>query len=64
MEILEEQEMSKSRSQVKNKLNEWYNWLVNDIPEPIKEQASRAINAAKDKMMGLYKSLKGKESEA
>ena len=36
MDIFEQQEMSKSRPQVKNKLNDWYNWLINHVPKPIK----------------------------
>ena len=55
--------MSESRPQVKNKLTEWYNWIVSHIPEPIKDTASRTFKAAKNKIMGLYKSFKGKESE-
>ena len=37
--------------------------LVCYIPEPIKEQASRAFKAAKDKIIGLYERVKGKEAE-
>ena len=55
--------MSKSRSQIRDKLKEWYGWLANHVPEPIKEKASRAFKATKDKIMGLYKSFKCKESE-
>ena len=38
MDIIEQQEMSKSRPQVKNKLKSWYNWLVIHVPKPIKEE--------------------------
>ena len=55
--------MSKSWPQVRDKLKEWYGWFVNHVPEPIKEKASRAFKATKDKIMGLYKSFKGRESE-
>ena len=61
--MFEQQEMSKSRPQVKNKLNERYNWLVSHVPNPIKDTVSRPFKAAKVKIMGLYKSLKGKETE-
>ena len=37
MDIFEQQEMSKSRPQVKAKLNKWYNWLINHVPKPIKD---------------------------
>ena len=36
MDIFERQEMSKSRPQVKSKLNKWYDWLINHVPKPIK----------------------------
>ena len=35
--------MSKSRPQVKNKLNKWYNWLVSHVPKPIKEKAIKCV---------------------
>ena len=57
MDIFEQQEMNKSQPQVRDKFKEWYNWLVNHVPKPIKEQASRAFKAAKDKIMGFYKGL-------
>ena len=50
--------MSKSRSQVKNKLKDWYDWLVSHVPKPIKDKASRAFKAFKDMIMGLYKKVK------
>ena len=59
MNIFEEQEMSKSRPQVKNKLNDWYNWLINHVPKPIKDGASRAFKTFKDKIMGLYNRVTG-----
>ena len=62
MDIFKHQ-MSKSRSQVKDKLNKWYNWLASHIPEPIKEKASRTFKAVRDKIMRLYKRFKGKEPE-
>ena len=63
MDIFEQQETSKSPPGVKDKLNEWYNWLVNHhIPEPIEERASRSFKATKDNM-GLYKRFEGKEPE-
>ena len=63
MDIFEQQEMSKSRPQVRNKLKEWYGWLVDHVPKPIKEKASRAFGATKDKIMRLCKSFQGKESK-
>ena len=54
MNIFEQQEMSKSRPQVKTKLNKWYDWLINHVPKPIKDGASRAFETFKDKVMGLY----------
>ena len=61
MDIFKQQEMSKSRSQVKNKLKDWYDWLVNHVPNSIKDNVSRAFNTFKDKIMGLYKKVKGEK---
>ena len=52
MDIFEQQEMSKSRPQVKSKLNKWYDWLINYISKPIKDGASRAFKTFKDKIWG------------
>ena len=51
--------MSKSRPQVKTKLNKWYDWLINHVPKPIKDGASKAFKTFKDKVMGLYNSVTG-----
>ena len=54
MDIFEQQEISKSRPQVKTKLNKWYDWLINHVPKPIKDGASKAFKTFKDEVMGLY----------
>ena len=59
MDIFEQQEMSKSRPQVKTKLNKWYDWLINHVPKPIKDGASKAFKTFKDKVMGLYNRVTG-----
>ena len=59
MDIFEQQEMSKSRPQVKTKLNKWYNLLINHVPKPIKDGASRAFKTFKDKVMELYNRVTG-----
>ena len=59
MDIFEQKEMSKSRPQVKNKLNDWYYWLVNHVPKTVKDKASRAFKTFKDKIMGLYNRVTG-----
>ena len=59
MDIFERQEMSKSRPQVKGKLNKWYDWLINHVPKPIKDGASKAFKTFKDKVMGLYNRVIG-----
>ena len=59
MDIFEQQEMSKSRPQVKNKLNDWYDWLVNHVPKTVKDKASRTFKTFKDKIMGLYNGITG-----
>ena len=59
MDIFEQQEMSKSRPQVKGKLNKWCDWLINHVPKPIKDGASKAFKTFKDKVMGLYNRVTG-----
>ena len=59
MDIFEQQEMSKSRPQVKGKLNKWYDWLINHVPKPVKDGASKAFKTFKDKVMGLYSRVTG-----
>ena len=59
MDIFEQQEMSKSRPQVKGKLNKWYDWLINHVPKPIKDDASKAFKTFKDKVMRLYNRVTG-----
>ena len=59
MDIFEQQEKSKSRPQVKGKLNKWYDWLINHIPKPIKDGASIAFKTFKDKIMGLHNRVTG-----
>ena len=59
MDIFEQQEMSKSRPQVKTKLNKWYNWLINHVPKPVKDGASKAFKTFKDKVMWLYNRVTG-----
>ena len=59
MDIFEQKEISKSRPQVKTKLNKWYDWLINHVPKPIKDGASKAFKTFKDKVMGLYNRVTG-----
>ena len=59
MDIFEQQEISKSRPQVKTQLNKWYNWLINHVLKPIKDGASKAFKTFKDKVMGLYNRVTG-----
>ena len=58
MDIFEQQEMSKSRQQVKGKLNKWYDWLINHVLKRIKDGASRAFETFKDKVMEFYDHLR------
>ena len=51
--------MSKSRPQFKNKLNKWYDWLINHVPKPIRDGASKAFKTFKDKIVGLYNRATG-----
>ena len=63
MDLFEQQEMGKSRPVVKSKLNEWRDWLVNHVPEPIKEKTSEAFKTLKDKVLNLYKKVRGDKEE-
>ena len=56
---IEQQEMSKSRPEVKTKLNKWYDWLINHVHKPIKDGASKAFKTFKGKVMGLYNRITG-----
>ena len=51
--------MSKSQPQVKTKLNKWYNWLMNHVPKPVKDSASKVFKTFKDKVMRLYNRVTG-----
>ena len=59
MDIFEQQEMSKSRPQVKTKLSKWYDWLIHHVPKLIKYGASKAFKTFKDKVMGWYNRVAG-----
>ena len=63
MNIFKQQEMSKSQPQVTSKLNDWYDWLVNNVPKTIKDCASRAFKTFKDKIMGLYNRVTGNQTQ-
>ena len=47
MNEFEKEEMKKVRPVAKNKLNEWYDWLVDYVPKPIKNVVSKAFSRAK-----------------
>ena len=63
MNIVKQQEMSKSRPQVTSKLNDWYDWLVNHVPKTIKDGASRVFKTFKDRIMGLYNRVTGNQAK-
>ena len=56
--------MRKSRPQVKSNLNKWYDWLINHVPKPIKDGASKALKTFKDKIMGLYDRVAGSTQQS
>ena len=58
MDKFEKEEMKKSRPVVKNKLHEQYDWLVDYVPEPIKNAASKVFLRAKNSVLGLYDGVK------
>ena len=46
--------MTKNRSVVKNNLIEWYDWLVDHVPEPIKTAARKKFVGLKNNTLRLY----------
>ena len=58
MDEFEKEEMKKSRPVVKIKLHEWHDWLVDYVPEPIKNAASKVFLRAKNSILGLYDGVK------
>ena len=48
-------EMDKpEKEEMNNKLNEWYGWLVDHVPMPIKKASGKTFLKAKNSMLGLY----------
>ena len=64
MDKFEQQEILKNRSMVKSKLNEWYDWLVRYVPEPIKKPVSNVFSRTKSNILKLYNSVKEKLGNA
>ena len=58
MDEFEKEEMKKGRSLVKNKLNEWYDWLVDHVPKPIKNAADKIFLELKKSIIRLYDGVK------
>ena len=58
MDEFEKNEMKKSRSLVKNKLNGWYDWLIDHIPKPIKNAASKEFLELKNSILRMYDGVK------
>ena len=58
MDEFEKEEIKRSRLVVKNKLNEWYNWLVDYVPKPMKNVVGKAFLKAKNSIPGLYDDVK------
>ena len=46
--------MKKIRSVAKNNLIEWYDWLVDHVPEPIKNAASKKKVGLENNTLRLY----------
>ena len=58
MDTFEKEEMKKSRPLVKNKLNEWYDWLVDHIPKQIKNATNKKFLELKNSILTLYDDVK------
>ena len=62
MDIFERQEMQKQRPLVKNKLNEWYEWLVHHVPKTVESKVSNAFKTFKERIAGLWGKVTGGET--
>ena len=60
IDLFEQQEMTRTRSVVKSKLSEWYDWLAGHVPESIKKPVSSVFLKAKNHIMRLYGDAKKK----
>lgn len=52
------------RPVLKNKLNEWYDWLLDYGPKSIKSVVSKAFSKVKNSMLNLYSGAKNKLKDA
>lgn len=50
--------MAKRRRVIKSKLSEWYNWLVDFVPEPIKSAINKGFSTVKNIILNLYNGSK------
>ena len=50
--------MARRRRVVKSKLSEWYNWLVDFVPEPIKSAINKGFSTVKNIILNLYNGSK------
>ena len=58
MDEFEKEEIEKSRPVVKNRLNEWYDRVVDYVPKPIKSAVRKAFSRAKNSILRLYDGAK------
>ena len=58
MDEFEKEEMKKTRPVVKNRLNKWYELLVDYVPKPFKNAVSKAFSRVKNSILGLYDGAK------
>ena len=58
MDEFEKEEVKKIRPVVKSKLNEWYDWLADHVPKPIKNAVSKILLRLKNSILGLYDGVK------
>ena len=67
MDEFEKEEMKKSRPVVRNRLNEWHDWLFDYVPKPIKSTVNKAFSRTKNSILGLCdgakKTLKGQQQQ-
>ena len=58
MDEFEKEEVELSRPVVQNRLNEWYDWLVDYVLKPIKYAVSKVFSRAKNSILRYYDGAK------
>ena len=58
MDEFEKEDIEKSKPVLKNRLNEWSDWIIDYVPKPIKNAVCKAFSRAKNSILRLYDGAK------